>query len=52
MDTVPPDLTAALNKIIGDLAWRGPSGKELRYVVLTREQALALLAHVSGATGG
>lgn len=36
-------LQSALDKIAADLAWRGPNGRELKHIVLTREQADALL---------
>jgi hypothetical protein len=35
--------TEVLAKISTDLAWRGPSGSQLRYVVLERDDAAALL---------
>lgn len=38
----------ALDKIATDLAWRGPNGKTLEYVNLTREQAEAIATYLGG----
>jgi hypothetical protein len=32
-----------INKIVTDLAWRGPSGRPMNFVCLTREQAIVLI---------
>lgn len=38
----------ALDKLQADLDWRGPSGRAMGHVVLTREQARALRDGVVG----
>lgn len=37
------ELERALEKLRSDLQWRGPNGREARYVVIEREGAMALL---------
>jgi len=37
-------LESAIKKLDDDLRWKGPSGKQMAYSVLSREQAAAVLA--------
>lgn len=40
---VEPALASAIKKLTDDLAWRGPNGRPQGNIVLTREQAEAVL---------
>jgi hypothetical protein len=33
----------AVQKMLGDLAWRGPTGRGMGHVVITRAQAIAVI---------
>jgi hypothetical protein len=38
-----PIIETAIDKIYADLEWRGPNGSVSKYVMLTREQAEAVM---------
>jgi len=42
----------AVEKIVSDLEWRGPNGKTMGHVVLTREQAEDLLKEIGQLRSG